>query len=407
MLSASLTASTRVFPFRSVENTCECGKITALGCKTRISGSESTFTLKIRYNNQHLVHCGVFRSSLRPSVLLQGPAQTQLFCCSALPLAALTHLGSYPWCSCLGQWKAEHRRLFRHCLSQQITVGSRMPQTKSTYTCYTPERHVETSRHTCELCIPTIMERTRATQHLAAQLLMRSHPVHRLVQGCERRQQISHTTTNKWFGKSNAQIINHSSPQIRIRNLEIDSTVIMFRFAIFSGRGVFEKGDKPSVIISTLEALAVLLSLELFLGEIPPTCRTKILMTPTKTDNRGKGAALNKLMTTCDPASAVLTELAPFMKKILVKVQVEWSVRTGNTEADALANGVHDAFDPSLQCVVDPRRLSWELLPEALEAGNAAECEHSDAKAKGALPNRRKRQMKRKLEDRLRTTDPW
>ena len=43
------------------------------------------------------------------------------------------------------------------------------------------------------------------------------------------------------------------------------------------------------------------------------------------TDNRGNGAALNKLMTTRFPASAVLMELASHMKAMALKVQLEWT----------------------------------------------------------------------------------
>ena len=82
------------------------------------------------------------------------------------------------------------------------------------------------------------------------------------------------------------------------------------------------------------------------------------MVTLTWTDNRGNGAALNKLMTTSFPASAVLLELAANMKRMLL---------TGNNESDALANGVFDGFDMALRVPLDPHLLSRELLPQALE----------------------------------------
>ena len=108
---------------------------------------------------------------------------------------------------------------------------------------------------------------------------------------------------------------------------------------------VFEKKGQASLVISTLEALAVLISIKLFHGEIPAPHRSRVLVAPTWTDNHGNGAALNKLLTTRFPASAVLMELAACKKKMLMKVQVEWSTRSGNVEADALANGHNHAFD--------------------------------------------------------------
>ena len=93
---------------------------------------------------------------------------------------------------------------------------------------------------------------------------------------------------------------------------------------------VFSKGGRPSLVISTLEALAVLMALKLF--HRPPTGqqRTAIRVVPTWTDTRGNGAALNRLMTTRFPASAVIMEMAAFMKKAALKAQVEWSPRSGN-----------------------------------------------------------------------------
>ena len=48
---------------------------------------------------------------------------------------------------------------------------------------------------------------------------------------------------------------------------------------------------------------------------------------------------MNKLMTTKFPASAVLMDHALYMKKMSLQTVVEWSPRTGNKEADRLANG--------------------------------------------------------------------
>ena len=68
-----------------------------------------------------------------------------------------------------------------------------------------------------------------------------------------------------------------------------------------------------SLVISTLEALAVLVSLKLQFGEEPRPRPTKLLISPTVTDNHGDGAALNKLMATQFPASAVVMELARYI----------------------------------------------------------------------------------------------
>ena len=136
---------------------------------------------------------------------------------------------------------------------------------------------------------------------------------------------------------------------------------------------VLENGGKPSLIISTLEALAVLMSLKVFDGEGTRQRRTKALVMPTWTDNQGNGAALDKLTTTRYPASAVLMELASHMKALSLKIQVEWSPRSSNQEAVEWANGVTSRFSEDLRVDVRPENPKWLLLPEAPRLGRQAE----------------------------------
>ena len=55
---------------------------------------------------------------------------------------------------------------------------------------------------------------------------------------------------------------------------------------------VFEKGNRPSLIISTLEALALLVALKIKFGQEPDPNEMRVLIVPSFTDNRGNGAAL-------------------------------------------------------------------------------------------------------------------
>ena len=128
---------------------------------------------------------------------------------------------------------------------------------------------------------------------------------------------------------------------------------------------------------------------------------------PTWTDNRGNGSALNKMMTTRYPSSAVLMEMAVFMKRHRLKALVEWTPREANREADELANGVVHRFAPSLEVKIQPEQLSWYVLPEMLDVGAKAEEAHRRAVERGTLPNRTQKQKKRKPEERLRVRDPW
>ena len=78
--------------------------------------------------------------------------------------------------------------------------------------------------------------------------------------------------------------------------------------------------NKAALVISKLEALAVLVALKLHFGETPGEGRNRVNIAPTITDNRVNGAALNKLMTTKFPASALLMELSCCMKKMSCRV---------------------------------------------------------------------------------------
>ena len=124
---------------------------------------------------------------------------------------------------------------------------------------------------------------------------------------------------------------------------------------------VFAESDKPSLIISTLEALAVVIGLKLFFGDRPQPHRTKILVLPTWTANRGNGAALNQLMSTRCTASAVLMELASYLKRMSINALVEWATRQVNREADELANGDRHRFDPLRPISTEPGSLRWDI----------------------------------------------
>ena len=158
---------------------------------------------------------------------------------------------------------------------------------------------------------------------------------------------------------------------------------------------VFSKGDKPSRVIATLEALATLLALKLFYVDEPDSNIRTIQLQPTWTENHGNDSALNKLMSTRFPVNALLMPI------------VEWAPRLANRDADDLANGRTGAFAAYNEVKVDPGRLCWKILPKALQMGMEADTAYQKAKEKGVLPNRTLRQRGRRLEQRLRVADPW
>ena len=119
---------------------------------------------------------------------------------------------------------------------------------------------------------------------------------------------------------------------------------------------VFSRGDRSSRVIA-LESLAVLLALKAFYPPGDGEIRMKIRLQTTWTDNRGNGAALNKLMSTQCPINAVLMELAVRCKHAGVVPLVSWTPRLFNREADDLAIGRTEAFSSALEVKLQPDEL--------------------------------------------------
>ena len=55
---------------------------------------------------------------------------------------------------------------------------------------------------------------------------------------------------------------------------------------------------------------------------------------------------------------------------------------------------------------LDPLKPDWLVPPQVLDAGRQAEAAFMAAKQQG-LPNRTRKEKRRRLEDRLRMKDPW
>ena len=100
------------------------------------------------------------------------------------------------------------------------------------------------------------------------------------------------------------------------------------------------------------------------------------------------------------PASAVVMEMSVFMKRHGLKTRVEW-------EADELANGVTQRFRPECEVKLKAEELEWYISPKALEIGAQAEKEHQRAVKRGTLPDRTRKQKKKRPDQRLRIVDPW
>ena len=108
---------------------------------------------------------------------------------------------------------------------------------------------------------------------------------------------------------------------------------------------MYEKGGKPSLIISSLEALAVLVSLKMFYGEQPESGKKKVTVAPTW-NRQPRERICTEQIDDNEVPSVRSTELSAYMKRMSMKVVVEWTPRAGNREADHLANGEYSRFSP-------------------------------------------------------------
>ena len=150
----------------------------------------------------------------------------------------------------------------------------------------------------------------------------------------------------------------------------------------------------------------MLLAVRAFFPDAQRTQRTKLVVIPSYTDNRGNGALQNKLLSSKYPLSALLMEFGERLPRSGVRPDVRWAPREVNREADRLANGDSSGFNPALRLRVLPPAGGWILLDEAVVLGETAENEKKKFLAE-AGSRRQVRGKRKKPEDRLRLKDPW
>ena len=164
----------------------------------------------------------------------------------------------------------------------------------------------------------------------------------------------------------------------------------------------FKVPGEPHRAIAGLEALVALLALVLLL---PHDADSAIHVPVLATDNRGNGSVLTKLHTTKHPLSAISMEMALVLKLRGARSNVHWTPRDANIEADHLANGRTDLFDPRKRAQALFPRLRWHILDKAIKWGDELYCQSKEqlevAGSAAALPTGRKKRQ------RLREREPW
>ena len=126
----------------------------------------------------------------------------------------------------------------------------------------------------------------------------------------------------------------------------------------------------PARAISTLELLASTVALMLLPSGADELCQKRGTIRVTGfTDSQVSANVVKRGMTTCFPLCCVVMELAAQLEAKDAELVLEWAPRDQNAEADALADGRTDGFDPALRAEARLESLPWRLLPDLMKAG--------------------------------------
>jgi hypothetical protein len=124
------------------------------------------------------------------------------------------------------------------------------------------------------------------------------------------------------------------------------------------------------------------------------------------TDNKGNSYIVKKMMSTKFPIPCLLIEMSEQLLRHRLCLDLEWTRRDKNQEADALTNWDFRGFDPRKRVLVDPTNLPWLVLPEVLRASTEM-FEKMQEEGKKRTPSQRTTWPRQKALARLKVTDPW
>ncbi len=162
----------------------------------------------------------------------------------------------------------------------------------------------------------------------------------------------------------------------------------------------YARGGKPNRSIAALEALATLYTIKLFTPHFKKGTRGAVALKGF-TDNQGNAYALSKLVSGRFPLCLIVMELAVVLEEADLQLELAWTPREFNQEADDLSNGLTEAFDPARRVDIDAADAGWHILGEWMDLGLRFFEENARAQPLPRRPARRRR------EERLRHRDPW
>ena len=108
-------------------------------------------------------------------------------------------------------------------------------------------------------------------------------------------------------------------------------------------------------------------------------------------------------MSTAYPLSCVAMELAAQLEERRLDLSLEWIPRGDNAEADALADGRVEGFDPALRAGASVAAVTWKVLPSLLRTWEA----FCRGIGKSSLAAGSAHDSKALAGSRLRDREPW
>jgi hypothetical protein len=165
----------------------------------------------------------------------------------------------------------------------------------------------------------------------------------------------------------------------------------------------FARGE-PFRLIASLELFATLMSVIAFADRWPRSAKGRVQLTGI-TDNAGNTFTVSKMMTSKFPLVVILAELAMQLQARDMDLDLTWTPRDQNEEADAITNNEVGAFDASLEIKLDMSNLGFLVLDELMTMAERLYGEVKEARSKRKEAGVVAAKFPRRAP--LRERDPW
>ena len=128
----------------------------------------------------------------------------------------------------------------------------------------------------------------------------------------------------------------------------------------------------PARTISTLELLATTVGLVLLApSELDRPGASDLVSVTGFTDSQVSANVVARGLTTSYPLCTMAMELAAQLEARGADLHLEWIPRAMNKEADALADGQTEGFDPERRVVTEVQSIEWLVLGRLLASAEA------------------------------------